>query len=208
MFSSKKINNKDRIRFDQLVRSDSGTMYNMPSPEAENNYLKYVKPECIGIQPLLDVFLKITDKIVIPGGNLDFELYLINNGNMTTNVTINFFIIQSNNRTNIILTSKEILTLDKVILYNKTIRMPENMPLGNYIIEANVTYWYENRWARSADSFDVVPPPSAKAVTLTFEYLKTSLIMIFAIMVCLLIFLFRRNVSKHLKKSKKLTLKS
>jgi len=44
MFSSKKINNKDRIRFDQLVRSDSGTMYNMPSPEAENNYLKYVQP--------------------------------------------------------------------------------------------------------------------------------------------------------------------
>ena len=45
MSSSKKINkNEDRIRFDQLVRSDSGTMYNMPSPEAENNYLKYVQP--------------------------------------------------------------------------------------------------------------------------------------------------------------------
>jgi len=45
MSDSKKISkNEDRIRFDQLVRSDSGTMYNMPSPEAENNYLKYVQP--------------------------------------------------------------------------------------------------------------------------------------------------------------------
>lgn len=45
MSSSKKISkHEDRIRFDQLVRSDSGTMYNMPSLEAENNYLKYVQP--------------------------------------------------------------------------------------------------------------------------------------------------------------------
>jgi hypothetical protein len=45
MSDSKKISkNEDRIRFDQLVRSDSGTMYNMPSPEAESNYLKYVQP--------------------------------------------------------------------------------------------------------------------------------------------------------------------
>lgn len=42
--STKISKNDDRIRIDQLVRSDSGTIYNMPSPEAENNYLKYVQP--------------------------------------------------------------------------------------------------------------------------------------------------------------------
>jgi hypothetical protein len=45
MSDSKKINkNKNRVQLDQLVRSDSGTMYNMPSPEDEYNYLKYVQP--------------------------------------------------------------------------------------------------------------------------------------------------------------------
>lgn len=44
MFSSKKINNKDRVRIDPLVRSDSGTMHNMLSREDEYNYLKYVQP--------------------------------------------------------------------------------------------------------------------------------------------------------------------
>lgn len=45
MTSSKKISkNDDHVRFNQLVRSDSGTGYNMPSREDEYNYLKYVQP--------------------------------------------------------------------------------------------------------------------------------------------------------------------
>jgi hypothetical protein len=111
--------------------------------------------------PLLDVKIKVLTKEVNPGSNLSFELSLLNMGETAKveDITITYSVKPINNQTNIISTSKETVAVDNADTVRRTIEIPKDAPEDKYIIEANASYWYGNKFASSADNFDVTTLP-------------------------------------------------
>jgi len=113
------------------------------------------------VEPLLDVKLKVLSKEINPGANLSIEISLLNMGETAKidDITVTYNVKQLNNQTNIISTSQETLAVDNVLTYRSSIGIPEDTPEGDYIVEANASYWFGKKYALSSDSFSVSTLP-------------------------------------------------
>ncbi|MFH0929001.1 MAG: DUF87 domain-containing protein, partial [Candidatus Aenigmatarchaeota archaeon] len=113
------------------------------------------------LEPLMDVQVKVLNKIVNPGTNLSFETTLLNMGETAEieDITVTYNIRPLNNQSIIITTSTETLAVENVLTFRRTIEIPEDTPEDKYILDTNVSYWYGNKYASSADDFEVTKLP-------------------------------------------------
>ncbi|RLE15252.1 hypothetical protein DRJ04_00800, partial [Candidatus Aerophobetes bacterium] len=121
-------------------------------------------------QPLLDVKIRVLTKTIEPGGNLKFELTLINMGETAK---IEDIVVRYNIRNlqtdEVVTIMRETLAVEQTKTIPRNITLPEDMPYGRYYIEANVSYWNNRKFAYAADAFDVVElPPVLKALKAIF----------------------------------------
>jgi len=113
------------------------------------------------IEPLLDVNIKALTKSVEPGKEVIFEISLVNMGETATveDITVTYFVKSIDERPKIIATTTETLAVDNVLSLRRNIEIPEDTPEGDYVIEANASYWYGTKYALAADSFQVAILP-------------------------------------------------
>jgi hypothetical protein len=113
------------------------------------------------LEPLLDVSVKALSKSVNPGTNLSFEVSLINMGETAKveDITVTYNVKPVNNQSKIITTGIETLAVENILTVRRSILIPEDTPEDKYIIEANSSYWYGQKFATSADDFEVTTLP-------------------------------------------------
>jgi uncharacterized membrane protein len=130
--------------------------------------ITHVTPVTIKVEvppePLLDVKVSVLTKTVEPGGNLKFELTLLNMGPTATieDIVVNYE-VKGLETERVITKSSETLAVENVKSFTKTIPIPQDTPQDRYVVEVNVTYWYGKKSAFAVDSFDVfiLPAPLA-----------------------------------------------
>ncbi|RLJ09732.1 MAG: hypothetical protein DRP15_02640, partial [Candidatus Aenigmatarchaeota archaeon] len=111
-------------------------------------------------EPLLDVKIKALTKTVEPGGNLTFEVTLINMGETAKidDIVVTYTIRRLSDEY-IIYKNVETVGIEQIKTFKRTITLPNNIPYDRYTIEANVTYWDGRKTAIAVDSFDVIELP-------------------------------------------------
>ncbi|MCK4335917.1 MAG: DUF87 domain-containing protein, partial [Candidatus Aenigmarchaeota archaeon] len=116
-------------------------------------------------EPLLDVKVKVLTKTLEPGGDLKFELTLVNMGPTATieDIVVNYE-IKGLETERMITKSSETLAVENVKSFTKTIPIPMDTPQDRYVVEVNVTYWYGKKSAFAVDSFDVFVLPAPLAL--------------------------------------------
>jgi hypothetical protein len=112
-------------------------------------------------EPLMDVKIKILSKTVRPGGDVNFEISILNMGETATieDITMTYFIMPLEDQTKIIAQEAETLAVDDVLTFTRTIKLPENIQSGRYIVYGNASYWYGGKVAISVDNFEVSSTP-------------------------------------------------
>ena len=115
-----------------------------------------VKIETV-LEPLLDVKVKALSKTVSPGDNLIFEVEVLNMGETASveDITVTYNLRSVEDQTKIIATSSETVAVTDVLTQRKEIEIPTGAPEGAYIIEANATYWYGDKYASASDNFNI-----------------------------------------------------
>ena len=113
------------------------------------------------LEPLLDVKVKALSKTVQPGGALIFEVTLLNMGETATieDITVTYNIRPTDDQSKLVATMKETLAVEDVITRKREIEIHDTTPEGSYVIEANASYWYGEKFALAYDDFNILFTP-------------------------------------------------
>jgi len=112
-------------------------------------------------EPLLDVKVKALSDAVGPGSLLVYEISLLNMGETAKveDITVNYTVRSLEDQSRIFFTSSETLAVENINTIRREIRLPDDIPEGKYIIDVAAVYSNGNKFASSADNFEVSTLP-------------------------------------------------
>ncbi len=144
--------------------------------------------------PLFDVSIEIPQEFIeiYPGQELTSIINIYNLGDIKkTNAVVDYIIKDENNE--IILQEQEEIEVETQISYTKTLKLPENIESGNYILYVKINY--NNEVASATAWFEVKEKINSSKVTRNYK----SLILILLILIIVTIIILLKFLSKNKK---------
>jgi hypothetical protein len=129
--------------------------------------------------PLFDLRVDISNKKVVSGGNLKFNLLTINQGDLTGfDILVHYSIKDFEG--NVLEFKEESIKIDKQLEIQRNLIIPENISLGKYILYSRISY--QNVNASGIDTFEVVTPNGLLLYNLFIAGIIISIIIIVLIL--------------------------
>jgi len=136
---------------------------------------------------LFDISIKVKNKIVAPGDNLQASIEMTNLGELN-NIDVLLYYAIKNFDNKIILFREESLAVDKKLVVERELQIPKDIEYGNYIFYSRITYG-KNQTASSSDSFSIV----GREEILKQNLIKTGIVIIILTVITLVILFFRKK---------------
>ncbi|MDP2628889.1 MAG: hypothetical protein Q8P15_03255 [Nanoarchaeota archaeon] len=144
--------------------------------------------EVIEKRPLFDLRVDLSDKEVSAGEDLEFDILALNMGDLSGfDILLHYSIKDFEN--NVYTVKEESIKIDNQLDIKRTLKVPENLEFGKYILYAKISY--QNITATGIDTFEVFD----KKTSTIYKSVLFILILLIILVLAILIFVIRRRKS-------------